>query len=195
MKRLKELLDRKLVINKRIAIIEESFADCTFLIKELSCLLQINYLFSFYKKKEFYGHTNFQIDTVFEPFYSNNLSFDVNKRYCYRDQNNIKNNSNPSFYMDIKTILDNKIKNLNVIIDDFKTAKEIFNIIEVPTIAIFRSDSFNSNYIYDFDIIFEVKPLKSGISPLYDGVLKIFERDIIHINKKYRVDDEIGNIY
>ncbi|KRH95223.1 hypothetical protein M153_110003, partial [Pseudoloma neurophilia] len=95
----------------------------------------------------------------------------------------------------IETVFDNEnytngIKStMPLLIDDFYTAKEILNTQLQPTVAIFRSDSFDYKYTGGFDLIFEVAPLKSGISSVFDGILRVLERDVVHLEIKYKIDE------
>lgn len=157
MKRLKDLIDHNIFRNKRIAIVEKSFVDCTFLIAELTEILYPIDFYSFYRKQEFYEQFNLNARTVFDE----NHEIRINE---------------------------------NCIVDDYFTAQSVFDIKAKPSVCIFRSDSFNRKDTKNFHIIFEVNPLISGISSIYDGEIKVSERDIVHLESKFKIIDYVGHL-
>lgn len=80
-----------------------------------------------------------------------------------------------------------------LLIDDYYTANHVLGLNIPTTISIYRSDSFNFKYSPDYDLIFLVTPLKSGISSRFGGILKIMERDRVHLVVKYKMEEN-GNI-
>merc|ERR1712062_146889 len=141
---------------KKVAIIEQSYTDCTFVIEALINSLHIQHIFSFYGNKEFYSHLDVKISTIFENDFS-------------------------------VQILQENMKNI-IVIDDFHTYKNMYRkgFEEFPSISIFRSNSFDFKDSYEFDIIIEVNSLKSGFSSIYDGYIKIYDRDIVYLEEKYK---------
>ena len=57
---------------------------------------------------------------------------------------------------------------------------------EDAKIEVYRSDSFDRSY-YDYDIIINISALSSGISDIYDGSIKIFSRDQVFFDLKYKI--------
>lgn len=142
---------RSFYADKKIAVVERSYCDCTFLISEFQQMFEPINTFSFYKNADFYEYREIFADTIFETEFK---------------------------------------EEENAIIDDYHTAKSIFGMKIQPKVCIFRSDSFSYKDAKDFDLICEIKPLKSGISDQYEGQLRIFTRDVTHLNLKYKIHDD-----
>lgn len=73
-----------------------------------------------------------------------------------------------------------------LLIDDYYTANHVLLLNLPSTISIYRSDSFDYKYSDHYDLIFQVSPLKSGISEQFHGELKVLERDVVHLAIKYK---------
>lgn len=153
MKEFSELVDSNIFVDKKVAVVENSYANATFMIEGLLKLMNLRELFSFYKDKAYYNHIEAKVKTIFES------------EYVFAD---------------------------NVIIDDFYTAQMLFDICVSTGVCIYRSNSFNYKYARDFDLLILVSPLESGFSTVYDGIVRIVDRDRVYYEFKYKIDGHIG---
>lgn len=153
MKKFSELVRQEIFSNKKIAIVEKDYANCTFIINELCKILKISDFFSFYKNKTHYDHVDVKTETIFES------------AFILKD---------------------------NLVIDDFFTAHNVFGINLKSGGCIYRSNSFDYKYARDFDLLILVSPLESGFSSVYDGNVKVTNRDVVLYDFNYICDNGIG---
>ncbi|ELQ74249.1 hypothetical protein THOM_2826 [Trachipleistophora hominis] len=94
---------------------------------------------------------------------------------------------------DINTIFESQCAfTNNTIVDDFYTAYTLFGAIIEHGVCVYRSDSFDYKWTRGFDLLIVVSPLESGFSTVYDGTIKIMDRDIVYYEFKYKVNESIG---
>lgn len=74
------------------------------------------------------------------------------------------------------------------IVDDIATMKSRSKY--TPSTAsffVYRSDTCNVRDYYDFDLIIEVTPLRSGVTTHIDGNIRVFDRECVYYEVSYKV--------
>lgn len=72
------------------------------------------------------------------------------------------------------------------IIDDVATLRRLGQTL-VAKVNIFRSSTATVRDYYDYDLVVKIGGLKSGWSKKIDGTIKVFKRDTVYRNLKYKV--------
>lgn len=72
------------------------------------------------------------------------------------------------------------------IIDDVYVQRKL-GASHVSKVNIFRSSTATVRDYYDYDIVVKIDKLKSGCSSKIDGSVKVFRRDKVYYNLKYKI--------
>lgn len=80
-----------------------------------------------------------------------------------------------------------------VIIDDHFTAETVFGMHVPADVCIYRYNSLARGVARQFGLVVDVAPL-SGQSPLYDGHVRVMDRDRVFYHLMYKVRDGIGTV-
>lgn len=74
------------------------------------------------------------------------------------------------------------------IVDDVATMKSRSSYTpSTKSFFVYRSDTCSVKDYYDFDLIVEVTPLKSGITTHIDGNIRVFDRECVYYEVSYKV--------
>ncbi|TBU08655.1 hypothetical protein CWI36_0111p0040 [Hamiltosporidium magnivora] len=149
--------------NNRICIVEHEYCSIDFIIRDLLKILKKNNqeinILSFYNSEDHYEKI-----------------IDFDNKSTIKIQSIYKNE-----------IIENSYSYL--IIDDVFTGKTLFGIKckEIEGIYIYRSNSATETDMCSYDICILIKPLKSGVSSVYDGIIEIHQFDRTIFTGKYKV--------
>ncbi|ELA42450.1 uncharacterized protein VICG_00549 [Vittaforma corneae ATCC 50505] len=72
------------------------------------------------------------------------------------------------------------------IIDDIYTQRKL-GYCHISKVNVFRASTATARDFYDYDIVVKIYKLRSGCSSKIDGSIKVFRRDKIYYDLKYKV--------
>lgn len=114
--------------------------------------------------------------------------------YYFKDAQIISFYNTKDYYKEITKNAQSYIENKNIvqsevqIIDDYFTARRMEYTANGNTIFyVFRSNSFAGKDLYLADYIIDLFPLKSGVCKEIDGNIRIYERERVIYESKYKV--------
>lgn len=73
------------------------------------------------------------------------------------------------------------------ILDDALTMKKAGYRPKGISVWVYRSDTCDVCDYYNFDLILEVSPLKSGVSMEVDGYVRVFDRENVYYDVQYKI--------
>lgn len=159
----------------RILIDEDPQCNCDFLIVEMVKCFKKNLIL--------FNNTKEHFSQIFDNM---NIEFNTQNTPLLRSVYDIDQSDEKSFQNLMKECFEDVE---NFIADDVWTQRNVFKDNTRFTIGVFRSGTAIQSDYYDYDVIVKISKLKSGWSSQIDGTIRVFSRNVVYSEAKYKVTD------